>query len=510
VGLFGSSNLKSTFNDGPIAFYDGYTKAVFTRNNIARRKDAYDSSGRMNLEIYFGDIEPSGKMTNIIPFYYNHVNYSVAQASVTKNGSVMYFSSDKPGGLGGADIYYCNNLHGVWSEPINAGPQVNTAGDEYYPFAQNDSTLFFSSNGRGGFGGLDMYISNRRNGKFRQAINLGSPLNSSRDDFSMVTDSTGRIGYFASNRPGGEGLDDIYFFKADHYTALGQIKESPGLTNAVPQVSIFVKDEDGNVISSTQSDSLGYFRLDLPLEENYSIWAKKQGYDVLEDIGFSTKGRDFGVDSILFPMWKQDLFVKGKIYSKETQAFLPGASVVLTNLSDNKVDSVIVGENGEYSALVYPNKKYTVTVHKPGFIPDGYNLNTDALYKGDLLNDVVVEEVYLEKSMINFDFNKMNITPESSKEINRIVRTLLKFPKTSLLIRAHADSRGSAQYNQLVSNKRAEAVVQYMMSKGVPRNRMDAKGFGEELVLNRCSDGVECTEEEHSKNRRAELKVQRD
>lgn len=509
VKLFGSSNLKSTYNDGPITFYDGYTKAVFTRNNTAGGRHAYDSSGRMNLELFFADVEPSGKMKNIRPFPYNHVNYSVAQASLTRNGSVIYFASDMPGGMGGTDIYYCRNMNGIWSEPTNAGPMVNTAGDEYYPFIQNDSTLFFSSNGRGGLGGLDIYLANRRRGKFREAINLGYPLNSSRDDFSMVTDSTGKIGYFASNRPGGEGLDDIYVFKADHYTAMGQFKESPGLTNAVPHVSIYVKDEDGNVISSTQSDSQGYFRLDLPLEENYSIWAKKEGYDVLEDIGYSTKGRDFGVDSIMFPMWKQDLYVKGKIYSKESQSYLPGAVVVLSNLTDNKIDSVTVNENGEYAGLVYPNKKYKVEVHMPGFIPDGYNLNTDGLYKGNLLNDVVVEEIYIEKSTINFDFNKMDLNPESSKEINKIVRTLLKFPRTTLIIRAHADSRGSAQYNQQVSDRRAQAVVQYMLGKGVPRNRMDAKGFGEELVLNRCSDGVECSEEEHSKNRRAELKIQR-
>ena len=510
VSLFGSANLRSIYNDGPISFYDHYRKAVFGKNNLDRRNAVYDSSGKMNLQIFLAEVEKSGALKNIRPFVHNNDNYSVAHASLTPDGQVIYFSSDMPHGYGGADIYYCKNENGMWSEPVNAGPAINTAGDEYYPFISNDSSLFFSSNGHGGMGGLDVFVSNIRKGKFKKAINLGYPLNSLRDDFSLVMDSTGKAGYFASNRPGGEGLDDIYAFTADHYTTLGQARQSPDLSNVIPNVLIYVRDESGAIVDSTRSDAEGYFRLDLPLEENFSIWAKKEGYDLLEDIGYSTKGRQFGVDSLLFPLWKQELFVKGKIYSKETQAQLQNAVVTFENLTDHKIDSVVVNENGEYYSLVYPNKKYRIEAHKPGFIPEGFNLNTEGLYKGVLLNDIVVEEVYVEKSEVNFGFNKTDINGESSKQLDKIVRTLQKFPGTTLIIRAHADSRGSAKYNQLVSGKRAAATLQYVLSKGVSRKRIDAKGFGEELVLNRCSDGVECSEEEHSKNRRAELKVQRD
>ncbi len=263
-------------------------------------------------------------------------------------------------------------------------------------------------------------------------------------------------------------------------------------------------------MDSTKSDKNGYFHLDLPLDQNYSITGKKEGYDVLEDLGYSTKGLHFGVDSLLFPLWKQELFVKGKIYSNETHELLPGAVVHLKNLTDNKVDSLVVGEKGDYSFLVYPNKKYQIEVTKGGYIPDGFNLNTQDLYRGELLNDVVLEEIYIKKEVTQFDYDKYEIKPESFNQLNHIVRTLKKFPNATLNIGAYADARGTHQYNQALSDKRAEATVQYFIKMGISRKRIEAKGFGEELILNRCSDGVDCSEEEHAKNRRAELKVQKD
>lgn len=507
VTLFGSGSTRSIYHDGPISFYDHGRKAAFTRNNVARGKEAFDSLGRRNLNIFFADVEPSGKMKNIQPFIYNSDISSNAHASFSARGNILYFSSNRPQGMGGADIYFCKIENGQWSQPVNAGPSVNTEGDEFYPFMANDSTLYFTSNGHGGMGGLDIFICKQRKGKFRKAVNPGYPLNTSWDDFSLVTDSIGRTGYFASNRSGGVGLDDIYAFEADHYSIVGQTREFPNLSNIIPGATIYVHDENGTFLDSARSDLEGYFHFDLPLDDAFSFSAKKEGYDMLEDIGFSTKGRHFGIDSLAFPLWKRSLFAKGKIYSNETQEFIRGATVLLEDLSDNKIDSVL-SENGEYSFLVRPNRKYRIEVHKGGFIPNGFNLNTKDLYKGDLLNDIVLEEMYIEKEVIQFDFNKYNVRPESFASLDHILRTLKKFRKATLNIGAYADARGTREYNQQLSDKRAEATVQYFLAKGISRERIISIGFGEELVLNQCSDGVECSEEQHSKNRRAELKVQ--
>jgi outer membrane protein OmpA-like peptidoglycan-associated protein len=234
---------------------------------------------------------------------------------------------------------------------------------------------------------------------------------------------------------------------------------------------------------------------------------KKNGYDMLEDVGFSTKGMHYGIDSLAIPLWKKELFSKGKIYSNETHENILSSFVLLKNITDNSVDS-IASKNGEYSFLVHPNKKYRVEVHKEGFIPDGFNLNTKDLYRGELLNDIVLEEVYIEKEVGKFSYNKYDVPPESYPLLNHIIRTLKKFPTATVNISAYADARGTKEYNQKLSDKRAEAAVQYLVQHGVSRTRITARGFGEDLIINRCSDGVECSEEEHSKNRRVELKVQ--
>ncbi|HCW08061.1 MAG TPA: hypothetical protein DGG95_11935, partial [Cytophagales bacterium] len=505
VKLFGNNKI-SLYHDGPIAFYDNYTKAAFTRNSHVHIKNG--NKMRMNLHLFFADVDPSGALSNIKPFVYNFENYSSAHASFSKDGKVMFFASDMPHGFGGSDIYYCLNKNGEWGEPINAGPNVNTPGEELYPFIYNDSTLYFSSTGHGGFGGLDNFISFQRKGKFRRAYNLGYSLNTPYDDFGVVTDSTGRVGYMSSNRSGGMGLDDIYFFVSSRFFAIGQTRELGNLTNIVKGASIMVKDLKGNLVDSTKSDEDGYFNLDLPLDQDFSISASKEGYDMLEDVGYSTRGRYLGVDSLLFPLWKHTLYVKGKVYSNETNTFLPGATVLLENQTENKIDSVKVGDDGQYSFLVFPNKKYHIHVRKRGYIPAGFDISTKDLYKGELLNDVVLEEVYVEKDTIHFGYNKFDVTEASAKLMDKIARTLKKYPNTTLTIRAHADSRGAAWYNDFLSNERAQALVKYFTDKGIAKKRINAKGFGETLLLNRCRDGVTCTEQEHAVNRRAEVKVQ--
>lgn len=505
VKFFGGNKI-SVYHDGPIAFYNNFTKAAFTRNSHLHVKIGEKS--RMNLHLFFADVSPSGSLSNIKPFVYNFENYSSAHASFSRDGNLMFFSSDMPQGMGGSDIYYCVNKNGEWGEPINAGPNVNTPGEELYPFIFNDSTLYFSSTGHGGFGGLDNFVSFKRNGKFRRAYNLGYSLNTAYDDFSMVTDSTGRVGYMASNRSDGKGLDDIYFFVSSRFFAIGQTRELGNLSNIITGASIMVRDAKGNLVDSTRSDEDGYFNLDLPLDHDFSISAAKEGYDMLQDVGYSTRGRYLGVDSLFFPLWKHTLYVKGKVYSNETNSLLPGATVLLENQTENKMDSVVVGDDGQYSFLVFPNKKYHIHVRKSGYIPDGFDVSTKDLYKGELLNDVVLEQVYIEKDTIHFGYNKFDVTAESAKLMERILRTLKKYPGTTLMIRAHADSRGAASYNEFLSNERAQALTKYFVEKGIDKKRINAKGFGETLLLNRCRDGVNCTEQEHAVNRRAEVKVQ--
>jgi outer membrane protein OmpA-like peptidoglycan-associated protein len=462
-----------------------------------------------HVKLFLADVGPAG-FSKIIPFDFNSEDYSVGHATFTKHGNRIYFAANFEGGHGGSDIYYSDFVDNEWSKFTNAGSAINTAGDEFYPFFVNDSTFYFASNGHGGFGGLDIFSSRIKRGKFTVVRNLGFPVNTSFDDFSLSTDSIGRKGFLASNREYGAGSDDIYSFLAHYIFLEGYARNFDSLDQFIPNTLITLKDESGRVLDSVRSDDHGKFELKLPFDKNLTITATKPGFTTLDDIGFSTIGYPFSIDSLSVPLRRQkEIIAKGKIYSNETEAPLPGAILLLTDLDTGRKDTVVLGNNGEYMFRILPDHKYRIEATKDGFIPNGFNLNTENINKKELLNDIVVEEVYVEKTVTYFDYDKYQVKPEWKRDLNKILRTLKRYPETTLHIGAHADSRGSKEYNQGLSERRANAVVEYFTGNGVDKARITAVGFGEELILNRCSDGVVCPEEEHSKNRRAELKVQR-
>ena len=506
---FHSEHLKTVFHEGPMAFYDNYSKGAFTQSNVNNGRGVRDEYGQVNLQINFAEVAHLGALKNITPFEHNHEAFSNAHPSFASDGKVMYFSSTRNLGFGESDIYYSEWVNGHWTIPVNAGPEINTREDESFPFLANDTTLYFSSNGHGTLGGLDLYVSHKSKGVFSRPVNLGYPANTRFDDFSLVTDSTGRIGFIASNRPGGKGLDDIYFFISNYYVLVGTVRELSVKQTPLAGTKITAFNPKGDIIDSVSSDDNGNYRLELPFDQDFTIAGAKEGYETLEGLRFNTKGKPLGVDSLTLPMWKHGLYAKGKIYSRETQTALKGSTVVLKNLTVNTADSLVVEETGEYSFLIGPNRQYEIVVKKDGFVQGELKLNTKGIFEGELLNDFVLEEVYIEKEVILFEYNEIGISAESKKVLERILRTLKKVNSTTLYIGAHADSRGTIENNLLLSYRRATATMDYLVKNGISKQRIEAVGFGEELILNRCSDGVECPEDDHSKNRRAEIKIQK-
>ncbi|HTH56846.1 MAG TPA: OmpA family protein [Cyclobacteriaceae bacterium] len=508
VKHFVKEDLRTTLHDGPVTFYKNGRKAAITSNNL-KGKNLTGLTKSTNVKLFLADVGPGG-FSKITPFDFNSEDYSVGHATFTKRGNRIYFAANFEGGFGGSDIYYSDFVDNEWSKFINAGSSVNTAGDELYPFFVNDSTFYFASNGHGGFGGLDLFSSKIKRGKIAVVRNLGFPVNTSFDDFSLSTDSIGRRGFLSSNRMYGAGSDDIYSFLAHYIFLEGYARNFDSLDQFIPNTLITMKDESGRVIDSVRSDIHGKFELKLPFDKNLTLTATKPGYTTLSDVGVSTIGYPFSIDSLSIPLRRQkEIIAKGKIYSNETEAPLPNAVLLLKDLDTNRTDTVVLGNNGEYMFRVLPDHKYRIEATKDGFIPNGFNLNTENINKKELLNDIVVEEAYVEKTVTYFDYDKYEVKPEWKRDLNKILRTLKRYPETTLHVGAHADSRGSKEYNQGLSERRANAVVDYFVGNGVDKARITAVGFGEELILNRCSDGVVCPEEEHSKNRRAELKVQR-
>lgn len=506
---FYGANLNSVLHDGPIVFFDNQKQMAFTRNNTRNGKPYENKQGRVNLKIFFARLGEDNQLKRITEFPYNDDDYSTGHPWVSEDGTIMYFASDMPGGLGGVDLYQSRFIEGKWTKPVNLGSKVNTLGEDLYPYVANDTALYYSSNGLGGLGGLDIFVSYKgKDDQFRLPSNLGFPLNTSSDDFALILDESGREGLFSSNRPGGVGYDDIYKFKVKSFFLTGKVVDRFDSTTVIPGAEVNLTDAEGKKVGSAISDNQGIVHFDLAFDVDYNISAAKEEYSWVDTMAYSTFTRYMGGDSVLIPLWKHSLFARGKVYSNETQSILPGASVKIDNLTDGSSETVVVDSLGEYSFKLEPNKKYQISSFKAGHLDKSFNLNTKNIFRGILLNDFLLEEIFEEKAVVQFDFDKSELRPDGVELLRPLVRTLKRKKESTLNIGAHADAYGTRQYNQQLSERRAKSVVDYFVSNGIARSRIVARGFGEELLLNNCSEGTDCTEEENSLNRRAEVKVQ--
>ncbi|NVO20955.1 MAG: tetratricopeptide repeat protein [Bacteroidetes bacterium] len=203
-----SGKFVKSYHDGPVVF-DGESRAYFTRTYT--NKSGRGGNVTNHLEIYYSDMS-EGKWGPLQPFFLNTKKYSVGFPTISADGLTMVFASDMPGGNGGTDLYCCRWENGKWSQPVNLGPEINTAGNEVFPSLQSDGSLLFSSDGLPGYGSLDIFCSKTGNDGWIKPENLGSPINSSYDDFSMNYAPNSSNGFFTSNRPGGMGSNDIYAF----------------------------------------------------------------------------------------------------------------------------------------------------------------------------------------------------------------------------------------------------------------------------------------------------------
>jgi outer membrane protein OmpA-like peptidoglycan-associated protein len=500
--------INTKFHEGPMTFYNDYSKVIFTRSNYYSYRKGESEDGKIKLKLYSASLNPGGEWSNVKPFVYNDNEYSTAHPSLSADNLTLYFTSDRPGGFGGNDIYFCQRIDNSWSEPVNAGGQVNTAGDEFFPFISEDGHLYFSSNGHGGFGGLDIYRSTRFDGQFGNIENLGFPMNTSGDDFSFSIGKDGRKGFISSNRPGGKGSDDIYQFEVRYKSIVGRVLESR-TKEFVGNAEIMINDSARQTYTILKADESGYFQVDLPLDTYFDLQAKKDNFGLEVPTRISTVVHSFQTDTADVFMWRHELFAQGRIFSNETQELLPDVTVSLENLTQNTFTILETKEDGKYVFVLKPDQLYIIQAEKIDHVTSNFKLNTEGMIADTLLNDFVLEEVYVTKDVIFFDFNKAIIKPDAQPALNQMITNLKRHKDTYIVVSAHADAQGTFEYNLTLSNRRALAVVAYLKQKGIREDRITWRGFGEQLLINRCSDGVQCQEEEHSKNRRAELKIEK-
>ncbi|TCD12077.1 flagellar motor protein MotB [Pedobacter frigidisoli] len=379
----------------------------------------------VNVEIFSSKKAADGTWSEPVSFAYNDVNkYSVGDPFISTDGQSLYFSSNMPGGKGGTDIYVSEKTNaGEWGKPVNL-EEANTQGNERSPVFDGKNNFYFSSDGRVGMGGLDVFEALRTGAGIGQIENMGYPFNSPQDDFGFSLNEKGGIVYLSSNRDGGLGSDDIY-----------------------------------------------------SLDEKMILAFK----------------------------------LEGQVFNKATNQPIAGALVTLAKVNGSSIKAE-TDDNGSYKFDLAKESEYNVSAEKTNYRSDVENLATIGLTTSELLKqNLFLETIVLNKAIklenIYYDFDKSNIRPDAAVELDKLVKIMKDNPTIWIELGSHTDSRGNDQYNQWLSQSRANSAVQYIIDRGIEKNRISAKGYGESQLLNKCTNGVKCTDAAHQLNRRTEFKI---
>lgn len=265
-------DLNEGFNNAAVS-YDSQLEQIFiTRNNFLRNKLTRSKEKQVHLSIYSGFMEGLS-VYKVRPFDWNSKEYSTGHPFIVPGGQLLIFVSDMPGGMGGTDIYYSTYSELGWSDPVNFGPPVNTAGNEMFPFLSSEGKLYFSSDYHPGFGGLDIFTSSRSNSSWEKPVNMGQPLNSSSDDFGLIIYEGN--GYFSSNRPGGSGNDDLYTVAFLKPVSALQVVNSR--LDAVADATVILFEGDHRIEAGFTNER-GGIQLPVELGHTYTVRIEKEGY----------------------------------------------------------------------------------------------------------------------------------------------------------------------------------------------------------------------------------------
>ncbi|HZV71170.1 MAG TPA: OmpA family protein [Saprospiraceae bacterium] len=356
---------------------------------------------------------------------------------------VLFFSSNMPGGFGGYDLYYSDRLSDTQYEiPVNLGSGINSALDEESPFYLNNK-LYFSSNGHPSIGGFDVFRTDWNGQTWGKVENLGKGYNSSYDDLFFSVNEEGKVGFLVSNRP-----DEL----------------------------------SRSVKSKTCCDDIYLFHI----------------RDVVIDLITST-------------------------YEGNTP--LLGAKVTVFEINQGKTGKSEVQVNDKINDSQFgldKDKKYKVLIEKEGYAPGEFEINTVGMVDNQTIKRTVkmvkkpedksgMETLTMNEPIrlnnIYYDFDDDKILTESEKDLTFLLGLMKQYPDMVIELSSHTDSRGNDNYNERLSQRRAQSAKNWLVSHGIKENRIEAVGYGENQILNDCINGIDCTEDEHRINRRTEFKI---
>jgi len=337
------------------------------------------------------------------------------------------------------------------------GKNINTEGNEMFPFVHDDGLLFFASNGLPGLGGLDIFVAKLTDSKTAGTpMNLGAPVNSSYDDFALILDKDQKNGYFSSNRLEGRCDDDIYCFEMNKPISF---------------------DTQNN---QTQNSNVNNQVVKAPTFSLYCLVTNKETKSPIEGATITLKDNFTGKSETFITTTSGDFTKKLDFYK----------------LNDKVNFDVKIEKNG----FLTKTANYSKTLAVPGQynIHEEIDMNLLKIEVGSNLGAL------LNINPIYFDYDKSLITPKASIELDKIEKVLNDNPTMEIELGSHTDSRGSAEYNIKLSDRRAKASAEYIKNRITNPDRIYGKGYGATQLLNKC---VKCTEDEHQMNRRTEFKI---
>ncbi|QJW92456.1 OmpA family protein [Spirosoma taeanense] len=438
--LFSTNIFQSDVNEGTPAFSKDGKTMILARGNNGKRK------GGLDVDLFISRLGEGNAWSQPLRLPISDSTAWDGSPAFSADGKTLYFASNRAGGAGGIDLYRTSiDASGRFSRPVNMGRDINTPGDEMFPYVGPDAKLYFASDGHPGLGKLDVFVATRSGGVTR-VENMGQPINSPADDFGLIyTEPT--KGYLASNRPGGKGDDDIYFFQE------GAAPETPTIAENAPKtVRYFLAGTvSANETPITPLDSARVRILDdatgQPIAEVTTGQPGTFGKYPLQE------GKDYTI------------LAERKGYLTRREPFtMQGKSI----------------------PAIFLTKPQTDTTFNVAILLDKATLN----------KTFVLENIY-------YDLDKYNIRPDAAEELDKLVTILKDNPTLKIELSSHTDVRAPDAYNLRLSQNRAKSAVDYIVSKGIDASRLTARGYGEtQLVVKNAK-----TEEEHQRNRRTEFKI---
>lgn len=519
-----NKKLNAKYHEGTVTFSADGKWMAFTRDNYK----AKSKEGITKLEMYYSVLKED-KWQKELAFPFNNKDYSVGHPTISQDGKTLYFVSDMPGGVGGTDIYKSTlDENGKWGSPQNLGTKINTEGNEMFPFFNKSGVLYFSSDGHVGLGGLDVFaVQIKESGSFSKVINLGTPINTDKDDFAFVMDNEEKGGYFSSNREGGKGDDDIYSFNVLKALKFGkQIKgtafDKQGNILANTTVQLF--NSSGKPINSVTTSENGNYSFEVETPADYTLEGQKENYFAGKNHANVTEASDVVVADVILEK-DPGFSLLALVTDNKTKEPLEGVSMKITDTEGNIID-YITPQGGDYRSSLSGKKlgdniNYKIELKKDGYLSkvvdfkkvldkpgevkvhEGLDLSMGKIELGTDIGKLInINPIY-------FDVNKFNIRPDAAIELDKIVKAMTEYPGMVIELGSHTDCRAPKAYNMSLSDKRAKSSAAYVISKGIPKERIYGKGYGESKLINGCAcEGTvksTCSDAEHQANRRTEF-----